>query len=107
LGIPAMVVGTGLQTDPLAPGELLLIDWASVAGHADLITVDSSDETSLEMSDSPTSDTTAPTMVNTVSMFQTHAVATKVVAWFAIARLRDNCVAKLTNVQWGGSPLTF
>ena len=67
------------------------------------ISIDTSREASLEMSDAPTHDSITPTgATSLVSMFQTNTVAIRaerVISWL---RRRTGSVAYLTGVDWGG-----
>lgn len=66
------------------------------------VSVDASEEASIEMSDAPTEDSGAPTASTAVSMFQTNSVAIRaerVINWM---RRRSQSVAYLTGVDWGG-----
>lgn len=97
LNLPAMV------SDEIAAGELLLIDAVGIAGDSDLITVEASNEATIEMETAPMGDATTPTGTLQVSMFQTHSTALLAKAFFGCERLRDNAVAKITGVAWGGA----
>jgi HK97 family phage prohead protease len=66
------------------------------------ITVDASEEASLEMSDAPTGDSGAPTASQSVSMFQTNSVAIRAERVISWARRRTQSVAYITGVDWGG-----
>ena len=66
------------------------------------ITIDSSNEASLEMSDAPTGSSITPTATQLVSMYQTNSVAIRaerVINWM---RRRTQSVAYLTSADWGG-----
>jgi HK97 family phage major capsid protein len=66
------------------------------------VSVDASEEASIEMSDTPTEDAGVPTASTAVSMFQTNSVAIRaerVINWM---RRRSQSVAYLTGVDWGG-----
>jgi HK97 family phage major capsid protein/HK97 family phage prohead protease len=66
------------------------------------ITIDSSNEASLEMSDAPTGSSITPTATQLVSMYQTNSVAIRaerVINWL---RRRTPSVAYLTSADWGG-----
>lgn len=66
------------------------------------ISIDTSREASLEMSDAPTHDSITPTGASLVSMFQTNTVAIRaerVISWL---RRRTGSVAYTTGVDWGG-----
>lgn len=63
--------------------------------------VDMSREASLEMNDAPTHNSTTPTGVSLVSMFQTNSVAFRVERFINWARRRPSAVAILTGATWG------
>jgi HK97 family phage major capsid protein len=66
------------------------------------ITIDSSNEASLEMSDAPTGSSVTPTATQLVSMYQTNSVAIRaerVINWL---RRRTPSVTYLTSADWGG-----
>lgn len=66
------------------------------------VSVDASEEASIEMSDAPTEDSGTPTASTSVSMFQTNSVAIRaerVINWM---RRRTQSVSYLTGVDWGG-----
>jgi HK97 family phage major capsid protein/HK97 family phage prohead protease len=67
------------------------------------VTVDASEEASLEMSDAPTGDSGAPTAASMVSMFQTNSVAIRAERTINWARRRATSVAYITGVDWGGA----
>jgi HK97 family phage major capsid protein/HK97 family phage prohead protease len=66
------------------------------------ITVDASMEASLEMADTTTGDSGAPTAVSSVSMFQTNSVAIRAERIINWMRRRTQSVAYITGVDWGG-----
>jgi HK97 family phage major capsid protein/HK97 family phage prohead protease len=66
------------------------------------ITVDASQEASLEMADTTTGDSGAPTAVSSVSMFQTNSVAIRAERIINWMRRRTQSVAYITGVDWGG-----
>jgi HK97 family phage prohead protease len=75
--------------------DIFLADEGDVA-------IDTSQEASLEMSDAPTHNSSTPTGVSLVSMFQTNSVAVRaemIVNWM---RARSQSVAYLTSADWGG-----
>ena len=95
LGIPAIVC------DALEAGTLALVDGTGFVGDAELITIDASNDTSVEMVDDPTNNSVTPTATTMVSMFQTNSTALLGTAWFGVHRIRDNALALLTDVAWG------
>lgn len=90
-----------MAVDALAAGTLGLIDGAGIAGDSEGITITSSNEALVQMSDTPDSPATASTTL--ISLFQSNQVGLKPEAYFAAHRLRDNAYAKITGVQWNAS----
>lgn len=67
------------------------------------ISVDMSREASLEMSDSPSHNSTTPTPSQSVSMFQTNSVAFRAERTLDWMARRTSAVAVLDGVNWGAS----
>jgi HK97 family phage prohead protease len=92
-----------ISSDHCPPTNVVLVNASDIyLGDDGQITVDASEEASLEMSDAPTGDAGAPTAAQMVSMFQTNSVAIRaerVINWM---RRRTQSVAYLTGVDWGG-----
>ena len=100
LSIP-MVTGENVSSDALIllkPSDIYRIAMGSVE-------MSLSDTATIEMDDSPTSDTDTPAAATgkTVSMFQTESTAFKMVQSINFARRRESCVAWLNNVNYGAS----
>ena len=96
-GLPVIVsqyVGTQLVL--VNAPDIYLADDGGVA-------VDMSREASLEMSTTPTGDSTTPTPVEMVSMFQTNSVAIRAERWINWKRRRNAAVAVITNVNYGAN----
>jgi HK97 family phage prohead protease len=66
------------------------------------VSIDTSMEASLEMSDAPTGDAGAPLGTSLVSMFQTNSVAVRAERIINWMRGRPTSVAYLTSADWGG-----
>ncbi|MCS2155475.1 phage major capsid protein [Scandinavium sp. H11S7] len=64
------------------------------------VAVDMSREASLEMQGTPTHDSTTPTPVELVSMFQTNSVAIRAERWINWKRRRDAAVAVISGVDY-------
>lgn len=64
------------------------------------VAVDMSREASLEMQSAPTHDSTTPTAVELVSMFQTNSVAIRAERWINWKRRRDAAVAVISDVDY-------
>ncbi|WP_421952114.1 phage major capsid protein [Pelagibacterium sp.] len=97
LDVPAMA------SDALDDGEMILVDGMGIGGDNEAITLEASNDTSIQFVAEPTNDSDTPTATELVSMFQTNSVAILATAWFGVARLagRDNALAKLTGIAWG------
>lgn len=67
------------------------------------IAIDLSREASLQMADNPTMNSTTPTGIASVSMFQTNSVAFRAERTINWARRRATSVAYLTGVAYGGA----
>ncbi|EEQ9493421.1 phage major capsid protein, partial [Escherichia coli] len=65
------------------------------------VAVDMSREASLEMQSEPTSDSSTPSPVELVSMFQTGSVAIRAERWINWRRRRTAAVAVITGVNYG------
>ncbi|MJO09423.1 phage major capsid protein, partial [Escherichia coli] len=65
------------------------------------VAVDMSREASLEMQSEPTSDSSTPSPVELVSMFQTGSVAIRAERWINCRRRRTAAVAVITGVNYG------
>jgi HK97 family phage prohead protease len=66
------------------------------------VSVDTSMEASLEMSDAPTHDSSTPTGASLVSLWQTNSVGVKAERIINWMRGRTQSVAYLTSADWGG-----
>ena len=67
------------------------------------VTVDASQEASLQMLDNPTNNSASGTPTTMVSMFQTNSTAFRAERYINWARRRASGVAYLTGVSWGGA----
>ncbi|MGK0703679.1 phage major capsid protein [Yokenella regensburgei] len=68
------------------------------------VAVDMSREASLEMQSEPTGDSTTPTPVELVSMFQTNSVAIRAERWINWKRRRTAAVAVISGVNYRSHP---
>jgi HK97 family phage major capsid protein len=96
LGIPAMAC------DALAPGTAVLLDGSGIAGESDFITVETSKDTTIQMRNDASSDGEN----QTISLWQSNLVGILARVFFGCRRLRDNAVAVMSGVEWGGSETT-
>jgi HK97 family phage major capsid protein len=65
------------------------------------VSVDMSQEASLQMDDAPTNNSATPTATSLVSMFQTNSVAFRAERTINWAKRRASAVAALAGVNWG------
>lgn len=86
-------------------GDILVLADAQSIFLADdgQVVIDASREASLEMSDTPTGDSTKPTGASMVSMFQTNSIAIRAERFINWKRRRASGVAYVTNVNYGNS----
>ena len=70
------------------------------------VTIDVSQEASLQMLDNPTNNSSTATPTSVVSMFQTNSVAIRAERFINWAKRRSGAVAYMDDVNWGsvGSP---
>ncbi len=92
-----------LVSSGVPAGSLFLIDASGIAADGGPITTRHSQHTSLEMSDTPTHDAVTPTAASLVSMFQTNSTAFIANAVFGAQVLRNDAVAEITGIAWGGA----
>lgn len=100
MGVPT-IVSDYLPVDT-AGGMVVLLNardvWLADDGQ---VTVDASDQASLQMLDNPTNNSATGTATTMVSMFQTNSVAFRAERYVNWARRRTSGVAYLTGVNWG------
>jgi hypothetical protein len=87
-----------IASDSIPSGVVLLVDATGIAGSADIIALDSSDKTSLQMDTSPDSPPIATTTL--VNLFQQDLVALRAERFFGFTVLRNNAVASLSGVAY-------
>jgi hypothetical protein len=95
--LPA-VVSAGIPS-----GTIYLIDGSNIAANAGTISVRPSGNADVLMDSAPSMDSSTPTPAQVVSMFQTNSVAMRADVWIGAAKLRDNAIAVIENVNWGGA----
>lgn len=107
-GLPVIVsqyVATAYDPDAAgaqdAGGIVALVNARDI-GLADEggVSVDMSQEASLEMADNPTGNSATPTATSLVSMFQTNSVAFRAERTINWMKLRPTAVAALASVNW-------
>jgi HK97 family phage prohead protease len=96
-GMPVIV------SDYVPAGLVVLVNATDVflADDGD-VSVDTSMEASLEMSDAPAHDASTPTGASLVSLWQTNSVGVKAERIINWMRGRTQSVAYLTSADWGG-----
>ncbi len=88
--------------DALDTGTLMLIDAVGLAGDADTIDIETSNQADILMETAPAESSTTPTPAEVVSMFQTDSTAIMASAFFGAVRARDRSVATVSGVTWAG-----
>jgi hypothetical protein len=68
------------------------------------VSIDASDQASLQMLDNPTNDTVTPTATSLVSMYQTNSVAIRAERFVNWKRARDGSVYVITGAAYSGLP---
>jgi hypothetical protein len=96
-GIPAIV------TDGLAAGKVALLDGASMVGAMEPFDLLVSTEGTVEMQTAPTQNSAAGTGASLVSLWQNNLTGIFARAPFGVKRIRNNAVALLNGVAWGGT----
>ncbi len=106
LGIP--VIATQYAGNQSGAGNLVIALNARDIAVADdgQVTLDSSREASIQMSDAPTNDAATGTGQSLVSMYQTNSIALRAERYINWAKLRTTPVVFMDDVNWGsvGSP---
>ena len=92
------IVSSGVPAGSL----LYLVDASGIAADGGPVTVTASGQADVLMETAPNMSTATPTPAQMVSMFQTNSTALKAHAWFAAEVLRDDAVAVVTGINWGG-----
>jgi HK97 family phage prohead protease len=98
------VYGMPVIVSDYVPSALVVLVNATDVFLADDgdVSVDTSMEASLEMSDAPTHDASTPTGASLVSLWQTNSVGVKAERIINWMRGRTQSVAYLTSADWGG-----
>lgn len=100
-GLP--VITSQYLPNSVSGGDMVVLMDASEVYLADdgQVTVDASDQVSLEMSDAPTQNSLAGTGASMVSMWQSGTIAMKAERYINWAKRRSAAVAYADNVHWG------
>jgi len=101
LGIP--VVTSNYAANQSGSGNLVIALNARDIALADdgQVTLDSSREASIEMSDAPTNTSATGVGASLVSMYQTNSVAIRAERYINWAKLRTTAVSFIDDVNWG------
>jgi HK97 family phage major capsid protein len=86
----------------LPDGTLLLLDASGIAADAAQVSVDLSRQATIRMDTAPVMSSVVPTAAQMTSMFQTNSAALLASAWFGAQVLRDDALAMVTSINWGG-----
>jgi hypothetical protein len=92
---------TALVSNAVDNDSIVLLDADGIGADAGPITLRSSDQTDIEMAETPGSDASTGVDATLTSMFQTNGVALMAVCNFAVEKLRSDAVAVLQGVSWG------
>jgi len=100
MGVP-VIVSDYLPSD--SDGGIVILANASDIWLADdgQVTIDASQEASLQMLDNPTNNSATGTATTVVSMFQTNSTAFRAERFINWQRRRLSAVSYLSGVQWG------
>lgn len=100
MGVPVVISDYVPYT---TAGSIVVLVNASDIWLADdgQVTVDASQEASLQMDTAPTVNSATPTAIAMVSMFQTNSTAFRAERYINWARRRTSGVAYITGVNWG------
>jgi len=90
-----------LVSDVLPAGRLALVDAAGVAGDSHTVTVNASDQASLEMSTTPSGNATIGAGASLVSLWQLSAIGFLAKADFGVRRMREGALAIMDGIAWG------
>jgi HK97 family phage major capsid protein len=87
----------------LAPGTLALLDGSGIVANSDSIETRSATQADLLMSDAPSMSSAIPTPTTMTSLWQTNSTAYLAEVSLAAQVMRDDAVALLENIDWGGA----
>jgi hypothetical protein len=86
----------------LPAGELLVVDASGFVAGGDTIETRASTQGDLLMNTVPNMSSAVPTPAQLVSMWQTNCTGYICEAWFGAQKMRDDCIAVVTGINWGG-----
>jgi hypothetical protein len=92
-----------LVSDQVDAGELVLIDATRVAGAADPVELDTSDQALLESTDAPAVGSPPGVGIGTtatISLWQQNVHAVRVIAYWGAEKVRSNAAYFLTGIGW-------
>ncbi len=93
-----MLVSSGIPS-----GTLLVVNAAAIAAAGGPLDVRESRQSAVAMADDPTMDSTTPTGASMVSLWQSNLIGLMATAIFGAQALRDDAVAEITGIAWGGA----
>ncbi|MFH5773583.1 phage major capsid protein [Paracoccus sp. NGMCC 1.201697] len=100
--VPTNYDPDGAGTDYVAGALVALVNASDIYLADDGgVSVDMSQEASLQMDDAPTNNSGTPTATQLVSMFQTNSVAFRAERTINWAKRRPSAIAALAGVNWG------
>jgi hypothetical protein len=85
-----------IASDGAPSGNLILLDASQVVAASDIVTLDASSQTSVQMDSAPDSPPTASTIL--VSLWQNNLAALRCERWFGCQRMRTTACAVITGV---------
>ena len=93
LGLPIV------PTNGLSGRSVALMNGHQIALQLDRIDFDASEQATLELSTSPSSDATTPSDTNLTSLFQTNSIGVRTIIRGGMKRLRPSAIATLTITE--------
>jgi hypothetical protein len=97
-------------SDAQSSGRITFVDASSMAVATEEISLRSSEQATVEMSDAPAHNSTTPTATSLVSLWQTNSRCLLAERSIALKLVRENAAATLTGANWGSvgdSPVGF
>jgi HK97 family phage major capsid protein len=95
--LPCIVSSSGVPA-----GSLYLVDASGIAADGGPVTVKVSTQGDVLMDTAPPMNATTPTPASLVSLWQTNSTGLLANAWLGAQVLRDDAVAVITGISWGG-----
>jgi hypothetical protein len=89
---------TAIASDQVPAATAIMVDATGIAGSAEIIVLDGSSQTALQMETTPDSPPTATSVL--LSLFQTDNRALRAERWFGFEIMRTNAFASLSGVSY-------